>query len=62
MKFLDMMQAHSEAKRFIRLVEQVRTELPEFKDYQIGGSKHTSAVKRASMGLTRALAKMRRAV
>ena len=60
MKFVDMMLAQQEAKRLVRLIETVRKEHPEFKDYMIGGSKHTGALRRASMDLTRALAQMRK--
>ena len=60
MNYVNMMKAHGEAKRLIRLIEQVRTEHPEFKTYLVCGSKHTGALKRASMDLTRALAEMRK--
>lgn len=60
MKYSAMMKAHSEARRLARLIEQVREQHPEFKDYMVGASKYCSALKRASMDLTRALAEMRK--
>jgi len=53
-------EAVSEAKRFLERANTLRNIAKTDKDVLWGGSPATSAVRRASMDLTRALAKLRR--
>jgi len=61
----NIITARDEAKRFLRLVRALehdirRGEYGEAKAWNVGGTKKTAAVRRASMDLTRALTDLRR--
>lgn len=58
-RLLEISNAISEAKRFIKAAEDARTALASEKE-SFYHSKSFAAAKRSSMDLTRALAKMRR--
>lgn len=57
-RILELSRAISEAKRFIRAAEEARTAITAEQE-SLYYSKSFAAAKRASMDLTRALAKMR---
>ena len=60
MKIEQINIAEKEAKRFLERVRAVKQEYSEYKDSMLCGSKHTGALRRASMDLTRALSEMRK--
>lgn len=55
-----ILEARTEATRFIRAADKAIEKIDEDHLVNIVGSKETSAVKRASMDLTRTLAEMRK--
>jgi len=55
-----ILEARAEATRFIRIADKAIEKIDEDHLVSIVGSKETSAVRRASMDLTRTLAEMRR--
>lgn len=64
MRELDLREAIDEAKRFLKraeeaLAEEERSEPKRSTPFFWSPSKHSAAVKRASMDLTRALARLR---
>lgn len=64
MRELDLREAIDEAKRFLKraeeaLAEEERSGLKRSTPFFWSPSKHSSAVKRASMDLTRALTRLR---
>ena len=60
MTFEEIQKAESEARRFLEKVEEYYQTNPSKEGYILVGTKETGAVRRASMDLTRQLAKMRR--
>lgn len=58
-----ILEAEREAKRLLGCIHAVLMELPQPKgeDWGLPGSKATGALRRASLDLTRTLARMRRA-
>ena len=61
MKENSIIEAMAEAKRFLKRVETLMNDPYDWPNLRLGiGSANTGSVKRASMDLTRALAKMRR--
>jgi hypothetical protein len=60
MNLTALKQAKAEALRFVKRVNALELSQPRgFSDY-LNGSKHTGAVKRASMDLTRSLSELRK--
>jgi ABC-type arginine transport system ATPase subunit len=58
-----LLEAEAEAKRFLERLQAVKATdryKSEFSKFDVGGSKESAAVKRASMDLSRALAKLRK--
>ena len=60
MDIMNITEARTEATRFIRAADKAIRKIDTDNLVNIVGSKETSAVKRASMDLTRALAEMRK--
>jgi hypothetical protein len=56
----DVTEAVKEAERFLKKAQELKSKHQEIGDAMFWGSPETGAVKRASMDLTRALAKIRR--
>ena len=60
MDIIKITEARAEAVRFISLADKALKKIDEDHMVNIVGSKETSAVRRASMDLTRILAEMRK--
>lgn len=65
MKLSVLNEAMNEATRFLKLAKELRNEMSakydgKKYDYHYGGTKNFSAVRRASMDLTRTLANLRK--
>ena len=59
MQTIMLLEAMAEARRFLDMAEEARDRLEHDKYASISGSKEVAAAKRASLDLTRALARMR---
>ena len=60
MTLTQLKQAKAEALRFVKRINELEQSGPQSLGQYLNGSKHTGAVKRASMDLTRSLAELRK--
>ena len=55
-----LLEAKAEAERFLKKIDLMEKDMGPRTDGYLYGSKHTGAIKRSSMDLTRALADLRK--